>query len=408
MRSPVAVLLLSIFLLLTVSCCDDVPSGTGDDKPGLQRGDTAVSTLVVYMMAENSLAPYADVDIAEIRRGTVSLPSDCRLFVFVDDRDNPRLLKFVNNSGVCEEKVLYPFADDFCSSDATAFGAVLAGVLNDYPTHSLDLVMWSHGNGWLLDKSRAGAMRTIGVDNGKNSYSDRTVGAIEIEELAAVIKELPAKVNRLMFDACFMQGSEVAYALRNAVQWVIGSPAEIPGDGAPYDTVIGEFFVSDGVKGIIDSYKTAYEGGEMGVVLSAAYMPAMQRLADATYSNVCTYFNTSKKREYIDVFAYLPGGAKGLYGYMPCYYDINAVMKKYLAEPEYVAWKEALDEAVPYVVTTGNWYSAYVGKHLPVDTSVYCGMSIYMPQTTSRYSQLNIDFSNTEWYSAAGWDAAGW
>ena len=137
MRSPVAVLLLSIFLLLTVSCCDDVPSGTGDDKPGLQRGDTAVSTLVVYMMAENSLAPFAAVDIAEIRRGVVSVPSDCRLFVFVDDRDNPRLLKFVNNSGVCEEKVLYPFAYDFCSSDATAFGAVLAGVLDDYPTLSL-------------------------------------------------------------------------------------------------------------------------------------------------------------------------------------------------------------------------------------------------------------------------------
>jgi hypothetical protein len=93
---------------------------------------------------------------------------------------------------------------------------------------------------------------------------------------------------------------------------------------------------------------------------------------------------------------------------MPCYYDINAVMKKYLAGTEYAAWKEALDEAVSYVVTTGSWYSAYVGRHLAVDTSVYCGMSVYMPQTTSRYGQLNIDFSNTEWYSAAGWDAAGW
>ena len=408
MRCSAAVIILSSLLLAFVSCRDVLPDGGGEDT-GTLTGDTAVRTLVVYMMAENSLASFAATDIEEIREGAVSVPSDCRLFVFVDDCGNPRMLQFKNSeTGVVEEVVVNGYNNDFCSSDTAALASVLCDLLDDYPTRALDLVLWSHGDGWLPDYSRAAPMRAIGIDNGKDSFSDRTAKSIEIQELAAVIERLPAKVDRLMFDACFMQSVEVAYALRDVVEWVIASPAEIPGDGAPYDTVVGEFFASDGVEGVIDAYKVAYEGETVGVVLSAAYMPAMQRLADVSYSIICNYFNRSKKREYIDVFAYLPGGASGYYGYMPCFYDANAVMRKYLTDGEFAVWKEALDAAVPYAVTTGCWYSAYVNRILPVNASVYSGISMYMPQATNRYTMLNTDFSGTEWYSAAGWDAAGW
>ena len=93
---------------------------------------------------------------------------------------------------------------------------------------------------------------------------------------------------------------------------------------------------------------------------------------------------------------------------MPCYYDANAVMKKYLVADEYVVWKQALDSAVPYAITTGSWYSAYVKKSIAVDMAVYSAISMYMPQSTSRYDALNVDFATTEWYLAAGWGEAGW
>ena len=400
-------LILPLFVLMFGSCRDDVPAGGGEDI-GLQKGDTAVRTLVIYMMAENSLANYAASDIDEVKAGAVSVPSDCRLFVFVDDRSKPRILQFYNDNGVCAERLLHSFSNDFCSSDTAALGRVLDYLLDDYPTCALDLVLWSHGDGWLPDYARSAPMRTIGVDNGKDSYSDKTTKAIEAEELAALLSGLPVKVDRLMFDACFMQGVEVVYALRGAAEWIIASPAEIPGEGAPYETVVAAFFASDGVNGILDAYRAAYDGKSMGVVLSAVYAPAMQGLADAVYSTVSTYFNVDRKRDYSQILAYLPGGARGLYGFLPCFYDANAVMKWYLSGEEYVAWKEALDAAVPYTVTTGSWYSAYLNKALPVDTSVYCGISMYMPQTTSRNELMNVDFTATEWYSAAGWQNAGW
>lgn len=397
-----------LFLLVMLVSCDELPDCTPVCPDVVEKGDTARTTLLVYMMAENTLNSFAGYDVAEILEAVPAVPSDCRLFVYVDDNKSPRLTQYFRlTNGEAGEVALPVFAEDVCSSDTAALGAVLDCILKDYPTETLDLVMWSHGDGWLPDYARRAAMRSIGVDNGKNNYSDYTTKAVEIKELAELLVRLPVRVNRLMFDACFMQGVEVAYALRNAVEWVIASPAEIPGDGAPYETVVGAFFANDGVTDILNSYKAAYDGNSMGVVLSAAYMPAMQRLADVSYSNVCTYFNSIKKRDYTDVFSYLPGNVRGLYGSMPCFYDANAVMKKYLAESEYAAWKEALDAAVPYAVTTGGWYSAYLNKNVTVD-SLYCGMSMYMPQTASRNVALNEDFATTEWYSAAGWSEAGW
>ena len=399
-----------LLLTLLESCIFELKLPVPEPEPDvIEQGDTARNTLLVYMMAENTLSGFAGYDLKEIVQAVPSVPADCRLFVYVDDNTSPVLTHhYLLTNGEVANSSYNVFDDDVCSSDTAALGAVLDYILDDYPTQSLDVVLWSHGDGWLPDKARTAAQRAIGVDNGKNVYSDKTTRAIEIPELAALLEQLPVKVNRLMFDACFMQGVEVAYALRNAVQWVIASPAEIPADGAPYETVVGAFFASDGVEGIIDCYKAGYVGDFMGVVLSAAYMPAMQGLADAAYPNVCEYFNSGRKREYVDVFAYLPGGARGLYGMMPCYFDANAVMKRYLNEADYLAWRRALDAAVPYAVTTGSWYSAYVDRNIMVDTLVYSAISMYMPQAASRNESLNVDFSMTEWYRDAGWSEAGW
>lgn len=399
----------ALLLLVLFVSCEGEPVQPDALPDVIEKGDTARRTLLVYMMAENTLSQYAGLDVDEIAKAAVGVPSDCRLFVYVDDNKLPSLAQyFCMTDGRAGSAGIDLFTEDVCSSDTAALACVLDLIINDYPTEVLDVVLWSHGDGWLPDKARCVPMRSIGVDNGKNIHSDYTVKAVEIEELAALLGSLPVKVGRLMFDACFMQGVEVAYALRNAVEWVIASPAEIPGDGAPYNSVVEAFFSSDGVTDILDCYKAGYDGKENGVVLSAAYMPAMQGLADATYSNVCKYFNRDKRRDYIDVFSYLPGVVQGLYGAMPCFYDANAVMCKYLTDVEYAAWSKALADAVPYVVTTGSWYSAYLRKVCSVDMPVYSGISMFMPQASSWYELLNVDFAATEWYAAAGWLEAGW
>ncbi len=375
----------------------------------VEKGEMARKTLLVYMMAENSLANYATLDVNEIVEAVGGVPRDCRLFVYVDDKEMPRLTHYFGmTDGGVGSSVFHPFDNDVCSSDTAVLGELLDFILADYPTESLDLVMWSHGDGWLRAPLNAAPQRSIGIDNGNNSYSNAVTKTIEIEELAALLKRLPAKVNRILFDACFMQGVESSYALRDAAEWIIASPAEIPGDGAPYASVVPAFFCSDGPELVMDAYIAGYENEYSGAVLSAVRGCEMQRLADVTYSYVLKYFNVDKNRDYPDVFSYLPGGRYTGSKVYPSYYDMNAIMSKYLTSDELIHWREAHDAAVVYVASSSAWYSAVCGRLIRFDRAAGGALSMYMPQHNSRNEKFNADFRTTEWYMAAGWEAAGW
>ena len=87
---------------------------------------------------------------------------------------------------------------------------------------------------------------------------------------------------------------------------------------------------------------------------------------------------------------------------------MNAVMERYLDADEYAHWRAALDGAVAYVAASQSWYSEIVYRNIPYDYRSGSGVSIYMPQRRAMNASLNADFRTTEWYSAAGWQAAGW
>lgn len=400
-----------IFLLLLsllFSCsreCVNAPV-----KPNVvEKGDTARKTLLVYMMAENSLDNFAAVDIAEIEAAAKSIPRDCRLFVYTDDRSFPVMYQYFSlTNGEPGSSVFHIFPTDVCSSDTASLGAVLDFILGNYPTKSLDLVLWSHGDGWLPAPLNVAPKRSIGIDNGNNSYSNNVTESIEMEELATLLKRLPVNVDRLLFDACFMQCAEGAYALKDAVEWIIASPAEIPGDGAPYETVVPAFFLTEGPEDIMSAYIEGYSGEPAGAVLSAVHTSGMDSLANVSYYYINKYFGINSKRDYVDVFSYLPGGKYTGTKRYPCYYDMNAIMAKYLTAEEFAHWRGALDGAVKYVASSPKWYSAVCGRVLEYNTVVGCGLSLYMPRKSSYNEYFNACFKYTEWYSAAGWQSAGW
>ena len=400
-----------VIIISSLFSCDITPPDV-PDRPDLNKGDTVLRTLLLYAMAENSLSNYVQSDIDEIFKATLFIPNDCRLFAYVDDSNpsyTPYICQFYNNGGVPVKDTIFVFDNDFCSSDAVAFADVLDMLLTDYPTNALDLVMWSHGDGWLRNSNKTAPARSIGIDNGKNSYSNVSTDVIDIEELAAVLENLPVKIDRLMFDACFMQTVETAYALRNAAEWSIASPAEIPGDGAPYDRLVSLFFSQTaGVEDIIDEYKLAYDSSSTGVVLSAVKCENVQLLADATYPYIEKYFNKDSVINVGDVFAYLNNGYYSSSVSYPAFFDMNAVMLEHLNDSEYAEWKKILDETVCYLNFSEKWYTAVLGRYIETNQSVCSGISMYIPQDKGVNERFNNDFATTEWYFAAGWNEAGW
>ena len=407
--------LLFIFTALFTGC-DEWGKGLGDDfteesvvlpdiKP-FQKGETVSRTLLVYLVAENSISNDLTADFNEIKAAAYNLPDDVRLFVYFDNSNAellPTLYQYHPYDGDLFENVVYTFEEDVCSSDIAVMGQVLDLVFVDYPTEAFDMVMGSHADGWIRYNQKSAQNRTIGIDNGRNTYSNNITKTIEIEELAALLERLPVKVDRLMFDACLMQGVEVAYALRNSANWIIASPAEIPAYGAPYDKVVPLFFNQDSsVEDIMYEYKKSYDNEYYGVVLSAVCASYMQELATSTRACVEKYFNVDSSNKYTGSIAYVPGKA-------PAYYDINSVMKRTLDAADYECWKSVFNKAVPYIMVSNSkkvWSGiAYSIVSVGDDAGA---VSAYFPQNKSLNSSFNNDFRTTEWYSAAGWDVAGW
>ena len=388
-------------------------AGSVDDSSVLpnikpfQKGEAVSRTLLVYLMAENNISYYLKNDFDEIKNAAYDLPDDARLFVFFDNSDVerlPALYQFHSYNNRLVENVAYEFENDVCSSDTTVLGQVMDIIFKDYPTEAFDLVMGSHADGWITNQAKSSVSRWIGIDNEENSLKNDITTTIEVKELAELLERMPVKVDRLMFDACLMQGVEVAYTLRNVVNWIIASPAEIPADGAPYDKVVPEFFKpSSGVEGIMCEYKKAYDDNKgYAAVLSAVCTSYMQELADVTCRYVEEYFNANSANNYSACIAYVPGKA-------PAYYDMNSVMKMLLDEIDYDEWKAVFNKAVPYIMVSNSrrvWSD--IAKQIVVVGDDCGAVSAYFPQNKSQNKAVNEDFRNTEWYSAAGWDVAGW
>lgn len=404
--------LFALVMGLVVACsvvgCKESDTGGRGPVVYLEPGDSAARTVLVYIMAENNLTDNVRSDLNEMMRGIYSMPDSCYLLAFVDNVYLPYICRLYQNSnGVAVCDTVLRYKEDFYSTDTARFREVVTWVLEEYPSDNLGLVMWSHGSGWIYDVNNA---RSIGVDNGQNRYDNLlpTSRWMEVEELAAVLESLPVKSDYVLYDACFMQSVEAAYAMRNASEWVVGSPAELPANGAPYDLIMPSLFSFPfSPDSLINQYKRGYSEYN-GVMLSAVKTSAMERLAEITADIFSVYFSCPDTINDSKVFSYLPGGCFSQQFTYPEYCDMNGEMMLRLPAELYAMWKEAFDAAVPYKVASSRWASGVNRKYYFVDKSQFCGVSMYVPRDRAEYFRFNSDFRRTEWYDVTGWEVAGW
>ena len=404
-RGFLTVLSFLLLALFFTACRKSDDASGGRNSNLLQPGDTAVRTVLAYVVAENDLYAYATFDLREMHSAAHDIPDNCYMLAFVDAVKKPFICRFYCNGrgeAVCD--TVRRFDEDFISTDTLNFRAVLDWVQTEYPSQEMGLVMWSHGSGWT---PRLGT-RSFGADNGVNTPYDINYQTMEVEQMASVLKGLSVPLRYILFDACFMQCVETAYALRDCAEWLVGSPAEIPANGAPYDAIMADLMaVPFDAKTLIEKYESDYPKYN-GVMLSAVDCSQMDALAQATAAVVPSFFSVDSAVNDSLVFKYLPGAHfTSSYSY-PDYCDMNGEMMLRLPHEAYEQWKEALDKAVPYRVASLAWVSAAKYDFIDVDFSQYSGLSMYVPRDDERYSSFNASFKDTEWYKATGWGATGW
>ena len=399
-------------LSLTASMCDeDVVNQDVDNPPPAEETLSKNHTILLYIMADNSLYGFAKNDLNELEKGMESYLSDhANVVVFVDDRHLPRILHYQRqkNHIVCDTVKTYE--EDVCSVDPVVLQQVLDFTYNRYPARNYGLVMWSHGEGWRPATSKAFSLplqQFIGIDNGSNSTGNGGK-QMDIEDLGNVLERYE-DLRFVMFDACFMQSVEVAYALRNSTEYLISSPMEIPGPGAPYHELFTACLNDESIdvfkiaQNYYNYYQTRIENGNRtyGVALSVIKCDELVDLAKETKQLIATYIRKEQGDiDLNDIFVYD-------YRQVPIYYDLDDLMRTIAPYDEYQAWYHQLKRTVPYAMTTSFVYSEFVGN-VSMHPERFSGISTYIPKSQSRYTDLNEDFKQTEWYKDAGWGQTGW
>jgi hypothetical protein len=364
-------------------------------------------TVMIYLDSDNNLesAGIADINEMEIAGST----TDVNIVVQVDRI--PYSVLAANNEG---------YADDISNSNWTNtrryyitqdFDPVLInsplksdlGELNmgdpqtlvdfakwaviNYPAKKYLLVIWNHGGGF----------RSLSLT--KDIAWDDTSGGDKITmpeleyALSAINTQMGKKIDIVGMDACFMAMTEVAYQIKDYADILVSSEESEPGDGWPYDTILGELVGNPLISSeqlavdIVDKYIFSYPYGN--VTQSAIDLSHMDTLATQLSNLALAIMDDSLtlKSKYI-----LASVSSQYYG-DPDFIDLYDFCKKVLIYSNSTDVKNialSIQQALNYAVIK----SGYVGGIV----SGSKGLSIYFPYTAYHYYYNYTNFSqDTFW-----------
>ena len=400
MKSKIIPIILACLTLLTACSKDDDETDTPKTK-----------TVLIYMSAENSLSNDSGGDLAEIKKGSEQLTDNDRLIVWYDRAKNGelpwlgRIVKGVLKDSVSIADMQISDKDDY-SSDPHIFEKVLTYAFSHYPaTEGYGLTFWGHASGWLRADSIAYS-RAYGIDNGHNSNMNDTGPWLNIPTLKRVLEKQP-HLEFILADCCNFMCLESIYELRNVTDYVVGSPAEIPDKGAPYDMVVPEMFKrQNAARGIMEKYAEGYKDYLPLAVVKTSEVDA---LAEATRNVLSAIYGRLQEQgtEYPDMkglIHYYNEYQWGFYQHYNIFYDAGDFVKRYATDAEYRQWKEVLDRTVIDKVFAERWlvnksWNTYY-TDFEMTEERYHGVSMFVPQNpeNGNYDSYNEDIKKLGWW----------
>lgn len=261
--------LLTLSLLVSLTSCDDSPA----------QADTANRAVLVYMLANNDLADYAESDLAEMKRAAGDIGNG-RLLIYLQSKtDVPRLFEISSSS---TDLTLKTYDTTVSSADPRRLKEVVDDVRSIADADSYGIIFWSHSTGWQSETQSTLANRTsitplsFGYDEGSSA------GRMKITSMAKALEG--NRFDFIYFDCCHMATVEVAYELRHLTPFIAASPTELGVDGMPYDLNLRCFFapkanLSQAIRNTFSTYPLTYT---YGCSISLISTEGLDRLASVS------------------------------------------------------------------------------------------------------------------------------
>lgn len=364
---------------LLLTSCDKASEPPID--PSIDPANTR--TILVYMVATNSLAYDSTDDIAEILEGYKATAEGCtNLLIYKADYNeaSPTLcVVTTDREGIPYLKTLKSYQGAESSVSKSRVEQVMADMKALAPADDYGLFLWSHASGWLPPATPAERVphRSFGDDYGK---------AISITALA---QALPLDTfSFIWMDCCYMGSIEVVYQLRNHCEVIVCSPTEMLAGGAPYQDVLPfllgpEVSIEGAVMATFNFYannpNTRYRSCTMSVVRT----PYLSALA-ATAANIAR----SGVRDVSTYGLQQYGRYNGI-----TFYDLQQTFERMDAPQEqYAPQLEAnMGQAVSLKLATPKFLN------LTINPEHFSGLSCHIPAEGSS-SPSEVYYRTLDWY----------
>ena len=412
-----------IFASLFVACHHD------DDE---EEDLNAERTVLIYMAGENNLHSYANEDLIEMMTASKSLNNKQQLIVYVDQAGStpPFFARIQDGKYVDSVSV-----EETYTSDPAVLEKALKYMRTEYPAKSYGLVLWGHASGWLInnDSIEYAGTRSYGGDTGNGSMTFSGKYWMNIPSMTrAIVNGMGgAPLKFIMGDCCCFGCVEVAYELRKVTEYVIGSPAEVPDDGAPFELIVPDMFSTstEFYKALINHYYNfyfeeyenrpyVYYNNSVGdlkgysVPLVAVKTSELETLATATaklLGTVSDILVPERTLDFTDRVFYAYYGNR--YSY-----DMYNMLKANTSEKDFNTWATIFRNTVPYYLYSAHWLTYYrtqLGNEMNVfeDQGPDCGvLSMFFPSTVynNTYPNWNTAIRQLQWNNVIRWEQYGW
>ena len=373
LRSPhKMILLLSVFCTLFLGC---------KKEPHPNVPPVSVRrTVLVYLGTDNEFRTEAVQKIDTLRKYW-NKTNDGNLLVYADTGGNPVLVHiyYSNQRGnVADTIEIYPSEN---SANPATFHRVLQKAKTYRPAASYGLVVLSHATGWLPAEMSSPDIKLKAVIQDKGT--SETNNYMELKDFADAI---PCHLDFIIFDACLMGSVEVCYELKNKVDYIVASPAEVLAPGFVYATMMPLLFapapdLTSVAREFYEYYHNQsgyYQSATVSVIKTAALAELATVIRDITPP------------------AFLPDGWENIqtfgYGAQKIYFDLEDYCKR-LSPENHDRIQKALDQCVLYKRCTPSFFSS--GTKTMQAIQNFCGLTVYIPQAA--YPQANEAYRKLEW-----------
>ena len=379
------------------------------------------------MAAENNLSRFATEDLEEMKTGSLKLAEDQNLVIYVDKAGSlttPYIVRAKNG-----EMVDTIFMKEALSADPTTLQDVIQYTREHFPAKSYGLLLWGHASGWLvstkdsISRTRGSSIlepKAYGGATGNNSSSSSGNYWMNIVPMAKAIQNGMGSdhLSFIFGDCCSFGCLEVAYELKNVTDYVIGSPAEVPDMGAPFDLIVPDMFIETDnfYAKIIDHYFDYYldifknnpQYYNKKVVVKTSGLDNLAYATSTLLGTIAEKVSTSGSLDLDKVMYYAISQKK--YSY-----DMYHVFKKNTSAADFDTWKAAFLQAVPYRLFSMKWMTEISSLRNEMEnfdaTKDDCGVvSMFFPSTY--YNGTNPNWTKAiqqyQWNNVIHWEQYGW